>query len=379
MRTIALEEHYATEAFMEGPGRGIKAQAEAARDHPRVAAGFAKLVEGLRDIGEGRIAEMDAAGIDVQVLSLTSPGVEQLEASEAVALAREANDHLAEAVRHHPNRFAGFAALPTAAPEAAADELERRVREHGFVGALINGHTRGRYLDDTYFWPILERAEALGTPIYLHPTPPPRAVVEASYVGNYAPGVTGLLATAAWGWHIETATHVLRLVLGGAFDRYPGLQLVIGHLGECLPFMLPRLEMALPEEATKLHRSVGDYLRENIHYTFGGFNWRPAFLDLLLQVGAGRIMFSTDHPYASMTQARAFLDQLPVSSADREQISHSNAERLLRLFETSTGVDDRRVEGRPTLGSTRSVAAGEPSVKWDDLAERNDTEKHNAL
>jgi uncharacterized protein len=379
MLTIALEEHYATEAFMEGPGQGIKAQAEAARDHPRVAAGFAKLIEGLRDIGEGRIAKMDAAGIDMQVLSLTSPGVEQLDAAEAVALAREVNDHLAEAVRRHPDRFAGFAALPTAAPEAAADELERMVHEHGFLGALINGHTRGRYLDDSFFWPILERAEALGVPIYLHPTPPPRAVVEASYAGNYAPGVTGLLATAAWGWHIETATHVLRLVLSGAFDRYPGLQLVIGHLGEGLPFMLPRLEMALPEEATKLDRSVGDYLRENVHYTFGGFNWTPAFLDLLLQVGAGRIMFSTDHPYASMTQARAFLDRLPVSPADRARIAHSNAERLLGLFrgrgyEADTEARDRRVDGgRAALGTTRRFAEGEPSAKW------NNTEVHNTL
>src|SRR5215216_674796 len=246
MRTIALEEHYATEGFMEGPGRELKAQVEAARDHPLVAAGYAKLLEGLRDIGEGRIAEMDAAGIDVQVLSLTSPGVEQLGADEAVTLAREANDALAEAVRSRSDRLAGFAALPTAAPETAADELERTVRGYGFVGALINGHARGRYLDDPYFWPILERAEALGVPIYLHPTPPPQAVVEASYAGNFAPAVTGLLATAAWGWHIETATHVLRLVLSGACDRYPGLQLVVGHMGEALPFMLPRLEMALP-------------------------------------------------------------------------------------------------------------------------------------
>lgn len=361
MRTIGLEEHYAPPAFMEGPGRDIKAQAEAARDHPRVAAGFAKLVEGLRDIGEGRIAEMDAAGVDVAVLSLTSPGVEQLEASEAVALAREANDHLAEAVSRHPDRLAGFAALPTAAPEAAADELERTAREYGFVGALINGHTRGRYLDDEFFWPILERAEVLGVPIYLHPTPPPRAVIEASYAGNFAPEVTGLLASAGWGWHVETATHVLRVVLGGAFDRYPGLQLVIGHLGEGLPFMLPRLEMALPKEATRLDRPVGDYLRENVHYTFGGFNWPQAFLDLLLQVGAERIMFSTDHPYASMAQARAFLDSLPVSPADRERISHSNAERLLRPFR---GRGHEAVAEEPDRSSTADpprvprVAAG---------------------
>ena len=164
MRTIALEEHYATPAFMEGPGRDLKAQVEAARDHPQVAAGYENLIEQLCDLGKGRIAAMDAAGIDVQVLSLTSPGVEQVDAPEAAAFARETNDLLAQAVRRHPDRFAGFAALPTAAPEAAAEELERTVREHSFVGALINGHTGGRYLDDEFFWPILERAEALGVP-----------------------------------------------------------------------------------------------------------------------------------------------------------------------------------------------------------------------
>src|SRR5215217_3399511 len=331
MRTITLEEHYATPAFMEGPGQDLKAQAEAACEHPQVAASYAKLIEQLCDLDAGRIAAMDAAGIDVQVLSLTFPGVEQLDAAEAVAFARETNDLLAEAVRRHPSRFAGFAALPTADPEAAAHELERMVREHGFVGALINGHTRGRYLDDGFFWPILERAVALGVPIYLHPTPPPRPVIEASYAGNYAPEVTALLSTAAWGWHMETATHVLRLVLSGAFDRYSGLQLVVGHMGEAFPFMLPRLEMALPVEATKLARPVGDYLRENVHYTFGGFNWTQAFLDLVLQVSVDRIMFSTDHPYASMSEARAFLGGLPVSPADKKRIAHGNAEHLLRL------------------------------------------------
>jgi uncharacterized protein len=331
MRTITLEEHYATSAFMEGPGRELKAQAEAARDHPRVAAGYAKLIEQLCDFGEGRIAAMDAAGIEVQVLSLTSPGVEQLDASEAVALACEANDRLADAVQRHPSRFAGFAALPTAAPDTAADELERVVREHGFKGALINGHTRSRYLDDEFFWPILERAEALGVPIYLHPTPPPRSVVEASYAGNYAPEVMFGLATGAWGWHIETATHALRLILSGAFDRYPKLQLVIGHMGEGLACMMPRIDLALPTEMTKLDRPIGAYLRENLHYTFSGFNWTQAFLDLVLQVGVDQIMFSADYPYGSMAEGRAFLDQLPVSPADKERIAHRNAERLLRL------------------------------------------------
>jgi predicted TIM-barrel fold metal-dependent hydrolase len=218
---------------------------------------FPGLIDQLCDIGEGRIANMDAAGIDVQVLSLTAPGVEQLDAAEAVPFARVTNDTLAEAVHRHPDRLAGFAALTTAEPDAAADQLRRTVATHGFTGALINGHSRGRYLDDKFFWPILECAEALQVPLYLHlwpilecaealqvplylhPTPPPQAVIKSMYAGNYPAEVAGALATAAWGWHIDTATHVIRLILSGAFDHYPGLQLVIGHLGETLPFMLP--------------------------------------------------------------------------------------------------------------------------------------------
>jgi uncharacterized protein len=272
---------------------------------------------------------MDAAHIDMQILSLTSPGTEQLEVAEAKAFAREANDYLADAVRSHPARIGGFATLPTADPSAAAAELERTIRDYGFKGAVINGHVQGRYLDDKFFWPIFERAEALHVPIYLHPTPPPKPVIEASY-GGFAPIVTDLFAGPGWGWHIETAIHVIRIILGGTFDRYPGLQLVVGHMGETLPFMLQRLDV-MPMAMTKLSRPISSYLRENIHYTFSGFNFTPTFLDLLLQVGVDRIMFSADYPYSSMSQARAFLDQLPVSSADRERIAHGNAERLLGL------------------------------------------------
>ncbi|HEX9014304.1 MAG TPA: amidohydrolase family protein, partial [Anaerolineaceae bacterium] len=246
LRTITVEEHFATPEFMDGPGRQLKQQAEAAKDHPAVAAGLARLIDQLRDLGEGRIAEMDRAGIDVQVLSLTSPGVEQLDAAEAVSLARRANDRLGEAVKRRPDRLAGFAALPLADPAAAATELERTVREYDFKGGVINGHLRGRYLDDAFFWPVLERAAALRAPIYLHPTPPPQPVIEAYYTGNFPSGVSAALATAAWGWHIETAIHILRLILSGAFDRYPDLQFVIGHMGETLPFMISRLDLGLP-------------------------------------------------------------------------------------------------------------------------------------
>ena len=323
MRTITLEEHFASPAFLDGPGRKLKERAA------KIGGPAARFLEQLSDLGDNRIAEMDAAGVDMQILSLTSPGVEQLEAAEAASFARETNDFLAEAIRSHPTRFGGFAALPTADPDAAVAELERTIHEYGFKGAVINGHIQGRYLDDKFFWPIFEHAEALRVPIYLHPTPPPQPVIEASY-GGFSPIVTELFAGPGWGWHIETAIHVIRIILGGTFDRYPGLQIVIGHMGETLPFMLQRLDM-MPAAMTKISRPISSYLRENIHYTFSGFNYTPTFLDLLLEVGVDRIMFSADHPYASMVQARAFLDRLPVSPADRERIAHGNAERLLKL------------------------------------------------
>jgi predicted TIM-barrel fold metal-dependent hydrolase len=323
MRTISLEEHFATPGFLDGPGRVLKAQASKF-------GGLAdNLLEQLCDLGDKRIAEMDAAQIDMQILSLTSPGAEQLEPAEVTAFARETNDYLADAVRSHPTRFSAFATLPTANPNAAAAELERTIHDYGFKGALINGHIQGHYLDDQVFWPIFERAETLNVPIYLHPTQPPKAVIEASYAG-FTPIVTDMLAGAGWGWHIETALHVIRIILGGTFDRHPGLQLVVGHMGETLPFMLQRLDV-MPTAMTKLGRPISAYLRENIHYTFGGFNYTPTFLDLMLEVGVDRIMFSADYPYASMAQARAFLEQLPISTADRERIAHGNAERLLGL------------------------------------------------
>ena len=319
-RTITLEEHFMTPAFLEGPGQHFK-------ERPQMA----HIVGQGCDLGDGRIAEMDAAGIDMQVLSLSSPGVQQLDATKAIELARDINGTLAYAVKQNPSRLAGFAVVPTPSPDTAADELERMVREHGFKGAVISGHTQGRYLDDEFFWPILERAEAIQVPIYLHPTIPPQQVVDAYYTGNFPAEVTTMLAMAGWGWHIETAIHIIRIILSGAFDRYPRLQFIIGHLGEALPFMLPRINRVLSMELTKLNRPMGAYLRENIHYTISGFNFMPAFLDLLLEVGVERIMFSADYPHGSMIAAHAFLNQMPVSPSDRERIAHGNAEILLGL------------------------------------------------
>ena len=248
MRTITLEEHFATPEFFDGPARFVKERAE------KIGGRYLQVLDRLCDVGAKRLAEMDAAGIDMQVLSLSAPGVEQMEPADAVAMARDTNDYLADAVKKHPTRFAGFAAVPTGAPKQAAEELERRVRQQGFKGAVINGHNRGRYLDNQFYWPILECAEALNVPIYLHPTPPPQPVIDVSY-GGFSPMVTDMLAGGAWGWHIETAVHMIRIVCGGVFDRFPKLQFVIGHMGEGLPFFFQRLDI-IPMATTKLKRPI---------------------------------------------------------------------------------------------------------------------------
>ena len=319
MRIITLEEHFATPAFLDGPGREMKEQSV-----------YASFLAPLCDIGAGRIAAMDEAGIDAQLLSLTAPGLEQTETDDALAVARDSNDVLAAAVKANPTRFAGLAALAVGAPNKAAEELQRRVTQDGFKGAVINGQNRGRYLDDKFYWPILEAAEALNVPIHIHPAKPPNAVIEASY-GGFSPEVTEMFAGPGWGWHIETAVHVLRMILGGAFDRFPKLNLLIGHLGEGLIFMIQRVDNMRPR-MTGLQHPVSHYLRNNIYYTVSGFNFPSGFLALLLEMGGiERIMFSADHPYGSMARARAFLEQLPVTTADRERIAHGNAERVLGM------------------------------------------------
>jgi predicted TIM-barrel fold metal-dependent hydrolase len=325
MYTIALEETYATPRFMQ-------TQAEMMNLDPKTAPpGFDNIVRKLLDVGNGRIEEMDKADIDMQVLSLFSPGVEQMNASMAIDISQDANNYIANAIENHPSRFAGFATLPTIVPDIASKELGRMVKEHDFKGAIINGHTNGRYLDDEFFWPILERAEELKVPIYLHPTLPPKPVIESSYTGNFSGEVSTLLARNAWGWHLETALHILKIILSGTFDKYPDLQFIVGHMGEGLPFMLQRIDESLSRETTKLDKTVGEYLRENVNYTFSGLNYNQTFLNLFLEMGVDRIMFSTDYPFIPMEETRKFLDQLPVSTADKEKIAHGNAERLLNM------------------------------------------------
>ncbi len=324
MRTITLEEHYMSPGYLDGPGRGFKENAARSGAH------MAEVLERVSDVGAKRIALMDQAQIDMQVLSIHAPGTEQLQGDEAVALARETNDFAADAVQKYPARFAAFATLPTAAPEKAVKELEFRVAKQGFKGAVVNGNIGGRYLDARDFWPILECAEKLEVPIYIHPSHPSKAISDL-YYGGFSPQVTNNLAGPGWGWHIDAAIHVIRLVMSGAFDKYPRLQIMLGHLGEGLPFMLQRISGVMSPQLTGLKRPAGDYLRDNVYYTFSGFNYIPSFLNLFLEVGVRRIMFSVDYPYGSMERGRTFLEQLPVSAADKEAIAHGNAERFLKL------------------------------------------------
>jgi len=322
MKTILIEEHFLSPGYAESTGRAANAK--------KAGGNTLKEFERTCEIGKGRIAEMDEAGIQMQGLQLSSPGAEQLDAPEAIALCREANDYLADALKKYPTRFAGFAIIPTAAPDKAVQEMELRIKRDGFKAVLINGHIKDKYLSDKSFWPILEAAEKLDVPIYIHPTPPLKAIRDVYFEG-FAPQVSTMFASAGWGWHIETAVHVIRLILSGAFDKYPRLQIIVGHLGEGLPFMLQRTNNRMSQKVTGLQRPMGDYLRQNVNYTFGGWYFAAPFVDLYSEVGGDRIIASADYPHSGMAGAKTFIESLPISETDKEKISHSNAERLLKL------------------------------------------------
>lgn len=321
MRTITLEEHISTPEFLETTAKMLQGS-------PIVDLWKANRGK-LLDMGKDRIADMDAAGIDLQVLSL-SGGMDRLDAATAVALARDTNDKLAAAVQAHPDRFAAFATLALQEPEKAAREFERCVQQLGFRGALVNGTSDGQFLDHPRFMPLFETAQALDVPVYLHPGPPPKAVKEA-YFGGLPADLGFSLSTAAWGWHVETGMHCLRLIVSGVFDRFPKLQIIIGHMGEGLPYFIARADEFLTPGTKHLQRSIPEYLRENFHITTSGYFSLPPFLCALQVVGADRILFSVDYPYDSNDKGRAFLDTLPLNPADLAKISHGNAERLLKL------------------------------------------------
>jgi hypothetical protein len=316
MRTIALEEHLLPKDVAAAIGLD-----------PAALHGKA---DALDDLGEGRLREMDAAGIDVQVLSALAYAVQDLEPDQAVDVSRDLNDRMAAAVAAHPGRFRAFATLPMCDPKASAAELTRAVEELGFVGTMIHGQTRGVFLDDASAGPVLATAERLGIPVYLHPAPPP-AAVRTAYFSGLEPAVAVTLATAGWGWHAECGLHVLRMVVGGVFERFPALQVIVGHMGENLPFSLARADERLTPLATGLSATVADTVLQHVHVTTCGYTTDPPLLCALMVFGADRMLFSVDYPFSVSSQATAFLRDAPLSPADKQKIAHGNAERLLRL------------------------------------------------
>jgi 5-carboxyvanillate decarboxylase len=287
----------------------------------------------LTDLGEERLKRMDEAGIDMQVLSISFPGVEMFDASDGTAMARSINDELSSVVTRYPKRFAGFAAIAPQDPDAAADELERAVIKLGLKGAVVNGHIRGEYLDDRKYWPIFEQAEKLDVPIYIHPKMPSPDMIKP-YLAY--PG----LASAMLGFSAEASLHAMRLILSGVFDKYPGLKIILGHLGEALPFWLWRMDSRFLEEKKDpasaafykdFGKSPAQCFRENFDVTTSGMYWQPVLQFVCSVLGTNKVLFATDYPYESSREAVRVIESLPLSNTDKKKICYLNAQRLLRL------------------------------------------------
>lgn len=322
MRVIAIEEHFRAPAVA-----AALAQAGVSSPGTSDQAVIAARIAQLEDVGAGRIADMDAAGIDFQMLSHV-PGIEDLPPERAEPLARAANDYLAEAVAASPDRLGGFASLPMASPSVAAEELERAVGQLGLRGALVNGHVNGRFLDAERFRPVFAVAARLGVPIYLHPRQPP-ASVRAAYYSGLDPLVASVLAAGGWGWHVDTGLQVLRLVVSAIFDELPELRLIVGHMGEALPFMLARSSRNLSE--AQIAHPLEHYFRHNVYYTTSGMFSDPPLRCLLSVMGSERVMFSVDYPFSRNSDGAAFLRSAQLDADERERIAHANAEQLLGI------------------------------------------------
>lgn len=317
---IALEEHFSAPGFDEYSAKYTRA----------LPTDFvAKLDAKLTDFDDQRLQEMDAGNIEYVVLSQTMPGVQaETDRDIAVRRARENNEFLVERVARHPQRFGAFAHVALQDPTAAANELERTVVEYGFKGAMINGHTLGRYYEAAEFDVFWERAQALGVPIYLHPNAfsQPPALLEGMPV----------LQGAAWGWGVETAGHALRLLFGGVFDRFPRLNLILGHMGEALPFQRWRIDsrFAAYPSGIKLARKPSEYIGSNILITTSGVCSAPALLGAVGELGAEAVLFSVDYPYESTAEACTFIEEAPLTDSVRAMVCHGNARRLFKMGST---------------------------------------------
>ena len=323
MRIIGLEEHFATreviDAWLAGDsGRSDPAMGASTHGEPAAR---------LLDLAQDRLAAMDEAGVDVQVLSLTTPGLHDLPAEQAVDLQRATNNLIAATVRSRPDRFQGFATLATPAPRQAARELERAVTELGLNGAMLFGRTGDRNLDHPDFWPILEMAASLRAPLYIHPQTPPSSV-RAAYYDGFGAEVSGALATHGIGWHYEAGIQLLRLILAGVFDRLPDLQIIVGHWGEVVLFYLDRIDQLAAD--AKLQRKPSEYVRSNVLITPGGIFSQRYLRWTIEAVGADRILFATDYPFVPVEPggARRFLDEADLGLTEREGLASGNWDRI---------------------------------------------------
>ncbi len=327
MRVVTLEEHISFPQFDDR----ISKEARIARGWANPdsdASPMNRVQRQLEEVGEERIADMNKTGITMQVLSVTAPGGDILEPSEAVLFAKDYNDEIKKRVDAHPDRFAAFAVLPMKAPEAAAVVLERAVKELSFCGTMINGTTNDKFLDDAQFAPVLAKAEALDVPIYLHPNLPIKAVNDVYY--NNLPGSLGFtLSIAGWGWHSETAIHILRMILAGTWDKYPNLKMIIGHMGEMLPMMMDRIDNIYKDAGLK--RAVSEVLKSNVWITTSGLFTQPPFQLALDTFSADRILFSVDYPYSPNAAGQKFLNEMNLPAEEKEKITHGNADQLLKL------------------------------------------------
>jgi len=339
MKIIDLEAHFYTEEYV----KYLRSRKDVPREEVRqknirlwmwsnisVPRSF-KLEEKLLDMGEKRIEEMDEVGIDIQVLSLGAPGCEQFEPAEGAAMAKQTNDELSEVIKKYPDRYIGLAALAPQDPIEAAKELERAVKKLGLRGAKLNSHVRGEYLDDAKYWVIFEKAESLDVPIYLHPTLPSPAIIKP-YADYGFP-----LAGPPFGFGADTALHAMRLIYSGVFDKYPRLKMVLGHMGEGLPFWLYRIDFYwlkpwVDEELRpKITHKPSYYVKNNFIFTSSGMHFLPSFICAYLALGGDMIAFGADHPFESSEEALESLGTLPICDSDLEKFFHLNAERLLKI------------------------------------------------
>jgi 2,3-dihydroxybenzoate decarboxylase len=311
---IALEEHYWDREVVAHFSAESSRNTEASKR--------------LYDLGELRLKEMDEAGIDIQVLSHASPSAQMLPNNIAAEMTRRANDRLHAAIDAHPKRFAAFAMLPTSDPAAAADELERTVVKLGFKGAMISGLDHGQFVDDKRFWPIFARAEKLDVPIYLHPSTPHPTVVDV-YYKDYKKDYP-MLARSAWGFTVETGTQAIRMVLSGVFDAHPRLKIILGHLGETLPFLVWRIDQSLSRPGQK-SLSFRNVFCSNFYVTTSGNFSNPALICCMMEMGIDRILFAVDWPLVDNLPAARWMETVPLCDEDKAKILGGNAMRLLRL------------------------------------------------